>query len=150
MDTSAATLTRQRVKDIFDAEFSSEGWECRDDKLLRASGHDGVTHAAVYPEAERERSGKVAQLEVPVVLQLYLGFDSELEEDKIVDPTVIEGYAHRIRKAFNTQSSGTLPDLWFVRLTRIEYPDDPTGNKTRLEAFITGYAQNDAGIVETY
>jgi hypothetical protein len=27
----------------------------------------------------------------------------------------------------------------------VEYPDDPTGNKSRLEAYIEGHGQNQAG-----
>jgi hypothetical protein len=84
-------------------------------------------------------------LEVEVVLQLYLAFEAVPDEDIQRNPSVIEGYADRLRTAFRTQSSGTTADLWFLRLTGIEYPDDPTGNKTRLEATIVGRAQNRAG-----
>jgi hypothetical protein len=33
-------------------------------------------------------------------------------------------------------------DLWFLRIVGVEYPDDPTGNKTRLEARLVGQGTN--------
>jgi hypothetical protein len=50
-----------------------------------------------------------------------------------------------LRRAFSAESGGTGDDFWFLRLRSIEYPDDPTGNKTRLEARFTAWAHNPAG-----
>lgn len=143
---SAATSVRQRVIDIVEAEFAAEGLTVANDKLPRAAGKEGVAVAAVYPEAEYERPGLVIELVVPVVLQIYLAYDAEPDETIVVDPTVIEDYGDRLRDAFRTQSSGNTGDMWFLRLTRIDYPDDPTGNKSRLEAQIEGHASNYASL----
>jgi hypothetical protein len=143
---SAATTVRQRVIDIVEDEFSAEVLTVANDKLTRAAGRSGVTEAAVYPEAEYERPGRVIELVVPVVLQIYLPYDAEPDETIVVDPTIIEGYGERLRTAFKTQSSGNTADMWFLRLTRIDYPDDPTGNKSRLEAQIEGHASNYASL----
>lgn len=141
---SAATTVRQRVIDIVEDEFTAEAITVTNDKLPRAAGKDGATVAAVYPEAEYERPGRVIELVVPVVLQIYMAYEAEPDETIAVDPTVIEGYADRLREAFRTQSSGNTGDMWFLRLQRIDYPDDPTGNKSRLEARIEGYGNNQA------
>lgn len=141
---SLATLTRARVKEVVEAEFSDRSWTVADDKLLRAAGHKGSDEIAVFPEAEREKPGAVNQLECPVWLQVYLAYDANLDEDQVVDPTIIEEIAERLRAAFADESGGDSADLWFLRLQRIEYPDDPTGNKSRLEALITGYGANQA------
>lgn len=141
---SAATTVRNRVIEIVEDEFGDEGLVVTNDKLPRAAGQ-GATVAAVYPEAEYEAPGRVLELRVPVVLQIYMAYDAEPDETIVVDPSVIEAYGDRLRTAFNTQSSGNSADMWFLRLQRIDYPDDPTGNKSRLEARIEGYAQNLAG-----
>jgi hypothetical protein len=140
------TLVRDRVQAIVNAEFTAEGFTAADDKLLRAAGSDGANHLAVSPERAEEDSRNVGRLVVTVLLQLYLAFDPKPDPDRVVDPTVIEGYADRLRVAFRTQSSGYTGDFWFLRLKRVEYPDDPTGNKSRLEAYIEGDADNPAGL----
>lgn len=143
---SAATTVRERVIDIVEAEFTAEGLTVAHDKLPRAAGKDGATVAAVYPEAEYERAGRVIELVVPVVLQIYMAYEAEPDETIVVNPTIIEDYGDRLRDAFRTQSSGNTGDMWFLRLQRIDYPDDPTGNKSRLEARIEGYGNNQASL----
>lgn len=143
--TPPETLVRDRVQSIFATVFTAEGWTAADDKLPRAAGKDGETVAACYPEAARERPGNVEVLEIPVVVQLYLAYTAEPDEFIVVDPGVIEGYADRLRAGFTNQSSGNVSDFWGLRLVGIEYPDDPTGNKSRLEARVVGMAQNKAG-----
>ena len=142
--TPPATAVRQRVREIVEDEFSAEGWEVTDDKLPRASGHDGVTRLAVYPEDEHVQARNHYELIVPVVLQVYLGYEAKIDEFQQVDPGIIEAIGDRLRRAFENSSVGTTSDLWFLNLIRIEYPDDPTGNKSRLEAHIEGHCENPA------
>lgn len=146
MTVSAATLVRGRVKTIADACFAAEGFVTEDDKILREAGRDGRNRMACYPELETEASGQVNRLDVFVRLQLYLAYTAEPDENIAVDPTIIEGYAARLRAAFETQSSGIVSDMWYLRLQRIEYPDDPTGNKSRFEAAIFASADNLASL----
>lgn len=143
MSAPPETLLLQRCKAIFDAEFALEGWKLIYDKLLRAEGKDG-TKAAVYPEDAVEASGQAQELVVRATIQLYLRYDPGPVEGVVIDPNIIVAYGDRLRRAFKTQSGGTTDDLWFLRLTGIIYPDDPTHNKTRLEATVQGFATNAA------
>lgn len=143
--TPPETLVTQRVRTIFETEFAPEGLTLADDKLVRAAGKDG-TVAAISPESAAEKPGQVQQLVIPCLLQLYLAYDASPDEFIVVDPNVIAGYGDRLRRAFQEQSSGNSDDLWYLRLIRIDYPDDPTGNKSRLEATIEGEATNPAGL----
>lgn len=140
----AETLVRQRVKTIFDTVFAAEGFVAEHRRLLRASGRDGSAVAGVSPEDSREDPRIVGSLVVNVLLQLHLGFNDSPDEDYAVDPTIIEGYASRLRTAFKTQSSGSAGDFWYLRLKEIRYPEDPTGNKSRFDAYIEGRANNEA------
>lgn len=142
--TPPETLVTQRIRTIFETEFEAEGWTLADDVLPRAAGKDGATVAAVAPVQAAEKPGAVQQLVIPCTLQLYLAYTAEPDEFIVVDPNVIVGYADRLRRAFQTQSSGNSDDLWYLRLLNIRYPLDPTANKSRLEADIEGAATNTA------
>lgn len=141
---AAATLVRARVKEVVEAEFAAENYHVADDKLPRAAGRDGQVALACYPESERESFRDANVLDITVVLQLYLPYEAVPDEHIERDPTEIEELAARLRSAFRTQSNGNDADFWFLRLTNIEYPDDPTGNRTRLEAQFAACAQNEA------
>lgn len=142
--SATETLMRQRVKSVIEAAFSAEGWTVESTKLLRAAGRDGRNRVATSPLDSPEDSRVVVQLNVRVLLQVYLAFDDDLDENRVVDPSVIEGYADRIRTAMGAGSAGSGNDLWGLRVQRIDFPDDPTGHKTRLEATILGYGNNQA------
>lgn len=135
------TLVRDHIRSVVETEFSSEGFTVADDKLTRAAGMEG-TALAVYPEDASENPKQVMELVVKATLQLYLAYSAEPDENIEVDPSVIEGYADRLRSAFQDDSSGGSGDFWYLRLTGIEFPDDPTGNKSRLEAHFQAYADN--------
>lgn len=144
--TATETLVRARVKQVVEAEFAAEGFTVENDKLPRAAGRDGRNRLAVSPEEASEQFSDVTVLEVNVLLQFYLAFEAKPDENIAVDPGVIEGYADRLRTAFQANSDGGTGDFWFLRLTGIDYPDDPTGNKSRLEAHFTARASNPAGL----
>lgn len=141
-----ATSARARVESVVETEFAPQSISVEADKLLRAAGRDGRTRVACSPVSESEVPRNVNELQVDLLLQYYLPFNDEPEENYAVDPTAIEAVADRLRRAFRTQSGGTTSDMWFLRLRRIEYPDDPTGNKSRLEAYITAWCDNPAAL----
>jgi hypothetical protein len=141
-----ATSARERVSQIVEAEFSAESVTVESDKIPRAAGRDGRTRVACSPNYEAEVRTNVNELEVSLLLQYYLPFVAEPDEHIAVDPTTIEAVADRLRRAFRTQSGGMTADMWFLRLRRIDFPDDPTGNKSRLEAQITAWCENPAAL----
>jgi hypothetical protein len=147
---SPATAARERIKDVIAAEFTAEGWTATDDKFGRSKGM-GEPHTeasiSVTPDYERERPGRALLLDVGITVQFYLGYDAEPDETISRDSTIIEGYADRFRSQF--EGAGCRVDdgdAWYLRLTNIEYPEDPTGNKTRFEALVVGQATNRAAM----
>lgn len=138
-----------RVITIVEGEFTTlapPDLTVENDKLGRSAGKDGAPRCAVWPEAEEERAGRVIQLTVRVRLQLYLAYVAEPDEGYVVNPRTITAIGDRLRRAFKDQSSGSTSDMWFLRLTAIDYPDDPTGNKSRLEASIEAACDNPAAL----
>lgn len=144
--STTETDIRAYVKAVFATEFAPESFVAVDDTLLRAAGKDGAAHAAVNPVVAEENPRQVIQLDVQVQLQLYLPYEAEPDETRVVDPTVIEGYAGRIRTMLAPSSAMATANLWGLRVTRIDYPPDPNGKATRLEALIRGYADNPAAL----
>jgi hypothetical protein len=138
------TLMRARIKEVVEDEFTVEGYEVGNDKLGRSAGKDG-TVLAVSPVRSPENTRNVMMLEPEALLQIYLEYEPVPDENIVVNPDAIEAIADRLRRAFSAESGGTGDDFWFLRLRSIEYPDDPTGNKTRLEARFTAWAHNPAG-----
>lgn len=146
--TSPLTAVRERVKAILDAEFAADQIVFEHDKLDDAVGTDGI-YAAVYPDLEEPRFGQMNVSDANVVIQLYGRWDKRVDPKQKVDPTWIETQAERIKRAL--QAGGSYvgqPNDWYFNISRIEFPDDPTGNKTRLVAYVTGESQNSA-VIET-
>jgi hypothetical protein len=148
--TSPAENACDAVAALVDAEFTAEGWTTQHDKFGRSKGMElpeDQAAIAVYQESERERQGQVQMLDVSVTLQFHLGYAAEPDETIVRDPRVIAEYADRVRRAFKgAASSGNSADFWYMRLTSVTYPDDPTGNKTRFEADVLVECENPASL----
>lgn len=142
MSAAPETLLAARVKSVFATEFAPESWTVKDDRLLRANGKDGVAMAAVSPDSTVEDSRNANVLVVSVTVQLYLAFDPEPDDSLVIDPNVIVGYADRFRRAIGANDNGNQTDFWYLRMPRITYPLDPTGNKTRFEATVESRCDN--------
>lgn len=140
------TAARQKVASIIQTAFSAESVTVEPTKLLRAAARDGRTRVACSPDSAAEVPRAVNELEVSLLVQYYLPFDDEPDENRTVDPGPIEAIADRLRRAFGPNSSGITADQWFIRLRSITYPDDPTGHKTRLEARVTAWCENPAAL----
>lgn len=134
---------------LIDDEFSAEGWTAGFDRFGRSKGmgepHDQAS-ISVTPESERPRPGRIIELQVPVVVQFYLGYDAEPDETITRDSREIAALAGRFRRML-AGDAVNLPDgAWYVRLGDIDYPLDPTGNKTRFEARVEGIGANAAAL----
>lgn len=140
------TDIRTYIKTVVEDEFSTEGWTVEADKIGRSAGMDGETHVAASPVRARENERVAIRLDIEVLLQVYLPYSATPDETIVVDPGVIEGYANRLRTALAPSGAMATDNLWGLRVTDVDFPDDPTGNKTRLEATIAGFADNPAAL----
>lgn len=136
------------LKDIIDNEFAPEGYKVIFDNLHESLGRQAVA-VGVAPMEEAPWNDALA-LEIWVEVRFYDLWKQEISPDTVVNPTRITAFAERLRDAvrrYNKDYFGT-SRLWFFDLQRIQYPNDPTGNKTRFHATIRAYGNN-AGLVET-
>jgi hypothetical protein len=140
------TEARARVKSVVEAAIPAVTVE--NDRLPRAAGRDGL-RVAVSPIRAAEEPRQVGTLVVPILLQFYLAYEDRPDEEISRDPAEIEEIADTLRRAFQQNSSGNTADMWYLRWKFCDYPPDPTGNITRLEAEIEARSNNPAGLYET-
>lgn len=146
------TKLRNMLLNLMESEFAAEGISVRDDKLLAATGEEGAV-AGAYPDYAEPWSRDAQVQRTVVVIQIHNRFDPDWinTPDERVSPATIESWADRLRrriKGIDGVPSDANPDGWFFLVERTLYPDDPTGNKTRLEMVVQGFSAN-ASLVET-
>lgn len=148
-DVSAFAQIAEAIKPVFDATFAPEGFVLTFDNLHPALGRKRA-YAGIAPATDRMRPGAAVVQETLVEIRLYLKWKEEINPETTIDPRVIAGYAERLRNALRaarTTDPGT-GLVWYFDVTNVDYPDDPTGNKTRFHATIRAYGNN-SGLVET-
>lgn len=138
------------LQDIIADEFSAEGFTARLDHLHESLGRQRVD-IGISPEDDFMAANNRNVQNTIVKVQFYDQWKQEISPDTVVDPTRITGFAERFKAAIRDSDGRTDPatgECWFFELERISYPKDPTGNKTRFEAYLKGWGNN-AALVET-
>jgi hypothetical protein len=142
--TAPATAARLAIKAALDVEFATElpgGFIS--DKLDESLGWDG-NYGAIYPAQEEPQPEHAEVWDATVVVQLYGAYVKKVDPHQVVDPATVENWAERLKRALRTASHGTTQYMWYFNVVLIDYPDDPTGNKSRLEAVIVASSRNSA------
>lgn len=145
--TAPETVLRSRLIAALEAEFSVEGIQFLNDKLHDSKGREGAI-GAVYPGPTQTQAGNELVIEPTAYVQLFGGWTAEVDPDKTVDPTPVEEWAERLRRACHSDGfegvTGGDEHLWFYSVARIDFPPDPGGNISRLLVTVVGKAQNPA------
>lgn len=141
---SPLTEFRAHVKGLVQTEFAAEGFPVYDDKLHESMGHEGAV-AGVYPEYEMLHENGMTQ-RLFVAVQVFRRYTLEVNPEQRVDPAKIEDWSWRLQRRFKDELSpgfGGPERTGFFTVARIDYPDDPTGNKSRFVMLLMGHG--DAG-----
>lgn len=137
------------LKTIIDTEFTPEGFSARHDRLHESLGWN-ETAIGISPIAQFPVPRGAAAMETQVRIQFYSKYFRDIDPEQAVDPNIIARFADRFMRAVERADvtiPGT-PEVWFFRVTRIDYPLDPTGNNSRFEATVVATGNNVA-LVET-
>lgn len=145
--TPPETLARAGLMDVLTAEFAADGFPILDDKLHGSVGRDG-TKFGIYCDRFLSSPGNRLVGEIECIVQCYGKYDLRVDPNQAVSPGIVEARAERFRDALRGYAEPGTGRLWYYRLERLEYPDDPTGNKTRFEAYVRAFSNNTA-LVET-
>lgn len=147
MATSPYAEAAEFLKALIDDEWSVEGWTAIHDNLHPAIGQEG-TRIGIAPEEETPRAGNMLFNDIVITVKFYRRWDPDVDYTKKVDPHDIAAHAERFRRAVKAAGDPRTGAVWYFNITRIRYPNDPVGNKTRFEADIVAYGNNSA-LVET-
>ncbi len=147
--TSAYEVIANGLKQIIDAEFAPEGIVASHDNLHESLGRDR-RECGIAPIEDAVPMSAGLTLEAFVEVRFYDFWKQEITPTTAIDPRIIANYAERFRRAVKANSGNTpgLGILWFFDVKRVQYPNDPTGNKTRFHAQVKGQGNN-SGLVET-
>jgi hypothetical protein len=137
------------IKQIFDTEFSAQGYVMTFDKLHEALGRDRV-EVGIAPLRDVVNDRNALVQETFMEVRFYDLWRQEIDPTTQVDPTQITEYAERLRNALRNARATVIgtDQVWYFTVLSTEYPDDPTGNKTRFHMTVRAYGNN-ADLVET-
>lgn len=145
--TSPFSQVAQEIKSIFDAEFAAEGFTMIFDKVHEALGQTRV-EVGIAPSYDSVLSNNGLVQETWVEVRFLGLWRKEITPTTQIDPVTITVYAERFRDALRRASNSSSGQMWYYDVRRTDYPDDPTGNKSRFYMTIRAYGNN-AGLVET-
>ena len=147
--TSAYEVIANALKVIIDTEFASEGIVAQHDNLHESLGRDR-RECGIAPIEDSIPMSNGLTLESLVEVRFYDFWTQEISPTTAVDPRIITNYAERFRRAIKAASATEVGTgvMWYFDLRRVQYPNDPTGNKTRFHAQVRGFGNN-SGLVET-
>lgn len=145
--TAPETSARDALILLLSTEFGPDQFPVKSDKLHGSLGSDG-TVIGVYPERMVSNPSQRLEAQYPLVVQFYGKYTLKVDPKQTVDPRWIEERAERFRRALRTITDPRTGEVWYFNLERVEYPDDPTGNKSRFEAYLTARGNNTA-LIET-
>ena len=145
--SSPSTEMRDIIIAALNAEFAPEGIVFKSDKMHAAMGNQGHV-GAVYPDSEYTRDRRAIEQITTVYIQVFAKWQKEVDPSQQFDPTLVEGWADRLRTALKAVQTPALDHQWFFFLTQVDYTDDPTGNRSRFLARVQGHSGN-SNLVET-
>ncbi len=142
---SAYETLATALKAIIDTEFTPEQFVAVHDRLHESLGSDR-TVIGISPErwlpSPRNRNVKLTYL----LVQFYNRYDLDIDPTQKVDPLVIADYAERLERAIQTQQASTpgSSEIWYFDVDSVDFPQDPTGNKSRFHMIVVGRGDNAA------
>lgn len=137
------------IKEAFDLEFAPEGFVLIPDRLHESLGRTARA-AGVSPDEERANIRTRIMAEHWLTLQFFDYWTDEIDPGTIINPFVITGYAERFKemmRVLQLTTPGT-GQVWYFDVDRIQFTNDPTGNKSRFVATIRAYGNN-TNLIET-
>lgn len=149
MSDSPFTVVATALKTIIETEFAAENFTAIFDNLHESLGRTRVS-IGIAPVEDVVMSSNAVVQETTIEVRFYLMWKQEISPETVVNPSKIADYAERFRNALRTSYAADphTGQVWYFDLRRIQYPNDPTGNKSRFVATIRALGNN-AALVET-
>lgn len=144
---SPYALTADSLKMIIDAEFAAEEVEAIHDRLHESLGQKGRVVGIAPIREIPMASNEIVQL-TTAEIRFFNQWKGKVDPQQTVDPRIIAEFAERLRVAVRDASVTISGQLWYFKVTGVEYPPDPVGNNSRFHMTIQAYGNN-SSLVET-
>lgn len=134
----AATL-----ESILTSEFAADGFDIRHDRVHESLGHEGAV-IGISIDSQGPTPDDYYVMDTAAIVQVYDRYTLDVDPNQRVDPRNIAAKGERFMNAVRQYNVNSTGNLWYFNVVGIEYPNDPTGNKTRFEAAIIAKSNNPA------
>lgn len=111
------------------------------DKVHEAVGYEGP-RIGIAPIREPMNTRSKLIREAWVEIRYMGAWTKDVTPNQAVDPRVIAGEAEKLMQAIENATVTVSGDMWYFNVETVEYPDDPTGNKTRFFMTLRAYGNN--------
>lgn len=141
----AYSIAAAAIKAVIDLEFQPEGFAAGHDKLHESLGTDG-TAIGISPVRWLPNARNRNEQWTFIFVQFYDVWTKAIDPTQAVDPRRITTFADRFQAAVESQQATDTGsgDVWWFDVEEVNFPDDPTGNKTRFEATLRARGNNHA------
>lgn len=151
--TDPYVIAAEALQTIIETEFAAEGFTAQHDQLHDSLGTERV-EIGIAPAAEYRMTDNAVVNIFAIEIRFYDVWDKEIDPEQTVDPRRITGFSNRLKRAIQ-QSQATfpgggsgIPEVWYFDWVRTDYPNDPTGNKSRFHMRVEARGDNTA-LIET-
>jgi hypothetical protein len=147
--TSTFKTVATKLKTIIDTEFAAEGYTAVFDNLHESLGRTRVD-IGISLERQRPMAADAHVRETFLTVKFYHLWKQEITPTTVVNPDTIATFAERFERAVQTYNKTAVGNglVWYFDVTNTEFPNDPTGNKTRFVSSVRAYGNN-TSLVET-
>lgn len=133
------------LKQIIDTEFAPEGITAIHDNIHESLGEKRVTVGIAPLRDSLADFSNIASNQF-VEIRFYDLWDKKVDPAQTVNPMKITMYAERLKQAIR-RSHASFPgsgEVWYFDWRGTDYPNDPTGNKTRFHMTVRAFGTNTA------
>lgn len=134
-------LAAAALETIINTTFTPEGIVAIHDKPHEALGSAGAV-IGIFPTYDQPNSRVGVAEEAYVEIRYYDLWDKRIDPRQALDPRIITEKAFRLKRAIKTANVHLGSNMWFFNVERTDYPDDPTGNKTRFHMLVKAWGNN--------
>jgi hypothetical protein len=117
------------------------------DKVHEAVGYKGARIGIAPIRQPMNARNKLVQ-ETWIEIRFMGAWNKEVTPDQQVDPRTVAEQAELLMAAIRQTDVTVSGEMWYFNVEQIDYPDDPTGNKTRFYMTLRAWGNN-SSLVET-
>lgn len=117
------------------------------DKVHEALGYNGPV-IGIAPIREPMNARNKMVRESWIEIRFIGNWNKDVDPAQTVDPRVVADQADLLMRTIQNSHVSVTGDMWYFNVELVDYPDDPTGNKSRFYMTVRAWGNN-TSLVET-